>query len=195
MLLCQVEVEFADLAACKWTWRCLPNKDSESDLLETNLLPVVNNTWVYWPSASDVGHRLLVECIPCSADGRTGTASHIVSPVVADRPQVTPITQRHLYTPAHLANEDQFRVITYNILAEPFTNSTHARNVLYPYCDPVALSIGYRQSLIVHELLGYNGDVICLQEMGSRTYERYLLPALRDKGYDGCFFQKSGMVS
>lgn len=195
-----MEVEFTDLSVCKWTWRRLPISSSNPSVnqypeIEPESLPVVNTTLVYWPSKDDVGHQLLVECLPASTDGRTGTPSQILSPVVTDPPQVTPITHRHLYTPARLAANNQFRVITYNILAEPFTNSAYAHNVLYPYCDPNALHISYRQSQIVHELLGYNGDVICLQEMGSKTYERYILPALRDKGYDGCFRQKSGMVS
>ena len=194
----QVEVEFADLSVCKWTWRRLPLSDGNLSVdLFTDIesFPLVNTTFVYWPSKDDMGHQLLVECLPSSTNGRTGTPSQIVSPVVTDPPQATPITHRHLYTPARLAANDQFRVITYNILAEPFTNSAYAHNVLYPYCDPSALHISYRQSQIVHELLGYNGDVICLQEMGSKTYERFLLPALRDKGYDGCFRQKSGVVS
>ena len=155
-------------------------------------IPLISTALVYWPSQEDVGHRLAVECVPSLSD--TQGASYALSSIVVDLPKDTPITRRQLYTPARLDSPDQLRVVTYNILAEPFSNSDHARNVLYPYCDPAALHIDYRQCLIAHELLGYNADVLCLQEVGTRTYERYLLPAFRDKGYDGCFAQKSGMV-
>lgn len=118
-----------------------------------------------------------------------------ISPVVMNTPPDTPITRRQLYTPSRLESRSQFRVVTYNTLAEPFSNTDYAKNVLYPYCDPTALHINYRQSLIVRELVGYNADVLCLQEVGTKMYQRYLRPALEDKGYEGTFVQKGGMVS
>jgi mRNA deadenylase 3'-5' endonuclease subunit Ccr4 len=86
-------------------------------------------------------------------------------------------------------------MVSYNTLAGAFTSDAYAHNVLYPYCDPGVLRIEYRQGRIVHELLGYNADVLCLQEVGTDTFEQFFLPALNSKGYDGCYVPKSGMVS
>ena len=118
-----------------------------------------------------------------------------MSPVVTSGPTVTPITRRHLLTPGRLAAPDEFRVVTYNTLAEPFTATTYAHEILYPYCDPSALDIDYRQSVIVHELLGYNADVICLQEVDLKSFQRFICPSMKDKGYEGYHQQKSGMVN
>lgn len=193
----EVEVEFTDPYLCKWTWKRYPTfLDPAQPLPDSSMLPTVGNTFVYWPSSEDVGHRLLLECIPTSPDGkRTSAPSSVISPVLLKGPTVNPITRRHLLTPARLAAPDQFRVVTYNTLAEPFTSTEDAREKLYPYCDPSALDIDYRQCLVIHELLGYNADVICLQEVTIKTFERFFLPSMKDKGYDGYHCPKSGMVS
>ena len=192
----QIEIEFTVPYSCKWTWKRYPVSSDPELLPDSTVLQVVGNSIVYWPSDEDLDHRLLLECVPISPDGnRTGVLRTTISPVVISGPTVNPITRRHLLTPAHMAAPDQFRVVTYNTLAEPFTSSPHARERLYPYCDPSALDIDYRQCLIVHELLGYNADVMCLQEVDRKTFDRFLLPSLKDKGYDGCHQPKSGMVS
>ena len=130
-----------------------------------------------------------------ASDGRTGRPVTTLSPSVTESPKVTPITKRHLLTPARLSQLDVFRMVTYNTLAGVFTSSDYAHNVLYPYCDPTALGIEYRQGLLVHELIGYNADILSLQEVGVATYNKFLLPAFKDKGYEGCYRRKSINVS
>lgn len=191
----QVEIEFANCYSSEWTWKRYPIvSDPASPLPDSSTLKAVNKCYVYWPTEDDVRHRLLVECTPASQKC-TGTLATTISPVVTDGPGVNPITRRHLFTPSRLAAPDELCVVTYNTLAEPFTSTTYAYEILYPYCDPSALDIDYRQCLIVHELLGYNADVLCLQEVDLKTFQRFMLPAMKDKGYDGYHQQKSGMVS
>ena len=150
---------------------------------------------MYWPSDSDAGQKLLLKCVPVSTDGKAGEAETALSPIVTETPKATPITRRHLLTPARLAQPDVFRMVSYNTLAGVFTSDEYARQVLYPYCDPTALAIQYRQGRVIHELLGYNADVLSLQEVGAETFKEYFLPALRSKGYDGIFKEKPGSVS
>lgn len=119
----------------------------------------------------------------------------MMSPLVTESQKVTPITRRHLLTPARMAQPNAFRMVTYNTLAGVFTSDEYSHKVLYPYCDPAALDIEYRRARIVQELIGYNADIFALQEVGTDCYEKFFLPALKDKGYDGCHMQKSGMVS
>lgn len=157
-------------------------------------LQLLSTSHAYWPSDTDSGHKLLLRCIP-TCNGREGEATTTVSAVVAESPKATPITRRHLLTPARLARPDAFRIVSYNTLAGQFSTDRYAHTVLYPYCDPVALDIEYRQGRIVHELLGYNADILSLQEVATSMFRDFLQPALRDKGYEGCHMQKSGSVS
>lgn len=187
-------MEFAEIYFSDWTWKRYPLfSDPAIPLPDAATLPVISKSYVYWPTEDDLGHRLLIECRPASQE-LSGTLSFTVSPFVTDGPKINPIVRRHLLTPSHLVAPDEFRVVTYNTLAEPFTATTYAHEILYPYCDPSALDIDYRQCLIVHELLGYNADVVCLQEVDVKTFQRFIHPAMKDKGYKGYHQQKSGMV-
>ena len=137
----QVEMEFTDCYSSKWTWKRYPRvSDPAAPLPDSATLPTICKSYVYWPTVEDLGHRLLVECTPASRD-LTGTQSVTVSSAVTEGPVVNPITRRHLLTPGRLAAVDEFRVVTYNTLAEPFTATTYAHEILYPYCDPSALDI------------------------------------------------------
>ena len=46
------------------------------------------------------------------------------------------------------------RVVSYNILADMYSNSSTAKDVLFPYCLPRVLEMDYRKHLIINELLG-----------------------------------------
>lgn len=42
---------------------------------------------------------------------------------------------------------------------------------------------------------GYNGDVVCLQEVDEKVFMRDLKPALRSEGLEGLFSSKGGSVN
>ena len=169
-----------------------PTPLSEKELEE---LQVVSNSFTYWALEEDCGKQLLLECTPANSNGRVGQPVLVSTKTVVTGPRnSSPITRRHLLIPAHLSEPDQFRVVSYNILADSYASTTFAREVLYPYCNQESLNVEYRQCLIVSELLGYHADVICLQEVGTKVFKLFLLPALQEKGYGGCFQPKSGQV-
>ncbi|XP_069691665.1 2',5'-phosphodiesterase 12 isoform X2 [Periplaneta americana] len=124
-----------------------------------------------------------------------GPTSDVVStnPVEAG-PGECPFESRHAFTKEQLSGET-FRVVSYNILADLYADSDVARKELYPYCPAYALSIDYRKQLIMKELLGYNADIICLQEVDSKVFQYDLNPILSSIGYDGIFSKKGGAVS
>lgn len=192
-------LEFSDLHLCKWGWfRCpLPGAShASSHHSSEHIHRVLGTEYTYWPSEEDAGHQLCVECTPTSLDGRIGESVTTTSPVITSlSPKDTPITRRHLLTPGQLAEPDRFRMVSYNTLASIFTADTYAQNVLYPYCKPSDLDIGYRQGRLVHELIGYNADVMSLQEVGTSTFEKFFLPAFKDKGFESFHQQKPGSVS
>ena len=190
----QVELEFADLSFCSWVWRRCHTSAGATPISAAGDYPVVGSSFLYWPTERDCGHQLLLECIPANKDGRTGVGVSVTSGRVTQGPSSTPITKRHQLTQTHLSRPDQFRMISYNILADPYASSNFARRVLYPYCNPAALDIEYRQCLVTHEIMGYHPDVACLQEIDRKTYNHFVHPALHQLGYDGCFSKKSGQV-
>lgn len=59
-----------------------------------------------------------------------------------------------MYSP----NIDTFTVISYNILSEKY-----ATPQLFGYVPSWFINWEYRKQLIVHEILSYDPDIICLQ--------------------------------
>jgi 2',5'-phosphodiesterase len=41
---------------------------------------------------------------------------------------------------------------------------------------------------------GYNADIICLQEVDQKIFDRYLLPALEINGFSGMYRMKMGKI-
>merc|ERR1712037_194199 len=87
------------------------------------------------------------------------------------------------------------RLVTYNILADLYCDSDFSRTVLHPSCPPYALHIDYRVKLVLHELLGYNSDLVCLQEVDKKVFENHLEPILATVNMGGQFAKKGGQVS
>ena len=197
-VVAKVEMEFADMSRSLWTWKRCDKMDENSAFLSApTFWPVIGNEYVYWPTLFDVGHKLLVECTPVNSSGKEGYArtcftKEVICPPAAEYP----FAKRHAFT-SRYTDADRLRVVSYNILADVYASSDHARENLYSYCthhsiDP--LDIEYRQCLIESELLGYHSDVICLQELGERCYSQYLRPVLEQKGYSCHYKMKEGQV-
>lgn len=198
-VVARVDVEFADVSKSLWTWR---RCDDTNDLFDpkshcTRHWSIVGNECIYWPTQEDVGHRLVVECVPVSTNGDHGASQKCWTQEVITPPtNPFPCAKIHARTPNFL-DADHLRVVSYNILADVYASSEHGRENLYSYCahhsvDPLA--IDYRQCLIECELLGYHADIICLQELGERCYNQYLQPVLEQKGFSCHYKMKEGQV-
>jgi len=75
------------------------------------------------------------------------------------------------------------RVLQYNVLADAY-----ARAAWLPYCKRSSLNWEYRKHNLLGEILGYNADLICLQEVDH--FGDFFLPELRKRGYDGVFVKR-----
>ena len=51
-----------------------------------------------------------------------------------------------------------------------------------------------RIRLILDEVLGYNADILCLQEVDRKVFENDLEPVLRHHGLEGVFARKGGQT-
>lgn len=80
-----------------------------------------------------------------------------------------------------------FTLLSYNILAEKYASTQ-----MYGYVASWYLSWEVRKQMVLHELLSYDPDILCLQEVEASQFEQYFKPQLRMRGnYDGIFAPKS----
>ena len=61
---------------------------------------------------------------------------------------------------------------------------------MYGHCDIQDLLRQRRMPMIVAELLSYNADVICLQEVDAAIHDSLLRPVLEANGYQGFYSSK-----
>uniref|UniRef100_A0A3Q2QWS3 2',5'-phosphodiesterase 12 n=1 Tax=Fundulus heteroclitus TaxID=8078 RepID=A0A3Q2QWS3_FUNHE len=192
----KLEVEFGNLQDCEFVWfkeNSASASVSHSSPAAATDAPAQEGGWtrvgserVHVPSNQDVGCRLKLLCTP--RDGRrSGPARELVSAgAVEAGPGVCTFDNRHAYT-SKVAQWPAVRVVSYNILADVYAQTDLSKTVLYPYCAPYALQLDYRQNLIKKELVGYNADIVCLQEVDKGVFADSLTPALDAYGLDGVF--------
>ncbi|XP_018377460.1 PREDICTED: 2',5'-phosphodiesterase 12 isoform X3 [Trachymyrmex cornetzi] len=150
----------------------------------------VGNGYLYVPSVTDIGRHLKISCEPRN-ESDSGSKMEIQSKnVVEAGPGECPFDIRHQFT-KHKLSDRSFRVISYNILADTYADSDFSKDVLFPYCPQYALDMDYRKQLILKEIIGFNSDIICLQEVDKNIYEYDLLPSLYMLNYDGVFVTKN----
>ncbi|KIJ60025.1 hypothetical protein HYDPIDRAFT_177587 [Hydnomerulius pinastri MD-312] len=77
-------------------------------------------------------------------------------------------------------------VLCYNILCEKY-----ATERLYGYTPSWALSWDYRKQLILTEVMNYDADFLCMQEVDITQYEDYFVKHLQEQDYEGVYYPKS----
>lgn len=132
-------------------------------------------------------------CIPKS-DTKDGPKVEIISNCLVEAgPGYDPFEEKHMFTPTRL-EESQFRVVSYNLLADYYADSDFSRTELFSYCPPFALAIDYRKLLFIREILGYHADICCFQEVDSKVFDLDLTLCLGNDGMDG-LLQKKGSTA
>lgn len=79
-----------------------------------------------------------------------------------------------------------FTLLSYNILCER-SATTH----IYGYTPSWALAWDYRKDLILTEIMNYDADFLCLQEVEVGQYEDYFIRNLSPHDYEGVHWPKS----
>ena len=152
----------------------------------------VANTFKYTPSVSDIGYKLKFICIP-RKEYAFGFSQEVISETSVEAgPGLCPFEERHLYTMRKTEGPDALRVVSYNILADIYADTEFARENMYPYCSPYAIAFDYRGQLILKEIIGYNADILCLQECDLKVFLHFLHPAMKEEGFEGSFLRKGG---
>ncbi|KAM9922476.1 hypothetical protein OXX59_005802 [Metschnikowia pulcherrima] len=101
---------------------------------------------------------------------------------------IDPIQNPNAYTNDHLHADsaDCFTLMSYNTLCQHY-----ATTKMYKYTPSWALDWEYRRNALKEEIIRYNSDVICLQEVETRTFHEFWVPIMSDIGYKGYFFSKT----
>ncbi|SCW01367.1 LAFE_0D11012g1_1 [Lachancea fermentati] len=79
-----------------------------------------------------------------------------------------------------------FTMLSYNTLCQHY-----ATPKMYRYTPSWALSWDYRREKLKEQVLSYLTDVVCLQEVESKTYEEFWVPLMKEHGYTGVFHAKT----
>lgn len=130
----------------------------------------------YVPTVDDIGCCLMLESI--AVDCSSGLHLCPIHSVVTD-PVLYPPAQKprsmleclwksgDFDLKAHSSNGVKFSVLSYNLLANLYAN----RNK-YPVCPEWALSWEYRRQNLLNEIIEYDADILCLQEVNTLFLSR-----------------------
>lgn len=81
---------------------------------------------------------------------------------------------------------DSFTVMSYNTLCQHY-----ATTKMYKYTPSWALDWDFRRNALKEEVFRRNTDIICLQEVETRTFHEFWTPLMQSVGYKGYFFSKT----
>lgn len=154
----------------------------------------IGKGFIHVTNNEDINNYLKLIAIPKNEKFEGPRVECESSVKVEASPGECPFEKRHKFCQNHLA-QAEFRVVSYNILADLYCDSDFTRTVLFPYCPAYALGIDYRKQLILKELIGYNSDLICLQEVDKKVFVYDLNPVLSNYGYESIFNLKGGLVA
>jgi len=167
--------------------------DLDTDLNDATWAEV-SNGFLLNVTDEHVGRFLKLKILPIDGD-RIGPEFEVVSKnAIITGPVKCPFEDRHEFTQEKLPGSNEFRVVTYNLLADSnITPEMLPRK--FPMCPSYALDISYRKKLFVKELLGYNADIMCLQEVDTKIFENDLYPVFSTKKFDGFYVKSDGIGS
>ncbi|KAI4307386.1 hypothetical protein L6164_030585 [Bauhinia variegata] len=162
------------------------------------------NKWIlvgcsknYVPKIDDLGLNLKLECV--AVDILTDTALSEMSVIVTDHVMEFPLAKprrmvqiRHQHEYSNLCSSSfngiTFSILSYNILSDLYTVRR------YRHCPQWALAWEYRRQNLLREIIDYDADIICLQEMQSDHFESFLKPELTKKGYLAIYKKRTNEV-
>lgn len=183
----KLELQFSDKALCtiKWFRGAVTKSKNDDDIEWTE----VGEGFRYTATTEDIEHKLKLQCTPRNEFSEGPVSEYISKCLVQAGPGICPFQTRHLFTEENACG-DKFRVMSYNILADLYADSDFARTNLFNYCPIYALTIDYRKQLYIKEIIGYNADIICLQEVDSKIFDLDLQIIFETYALKGCYKPK-----
>jgi len=146
----------------------------------------------YIPKDNDCGKSLAVVMTPQSAvhSGAGCEEAFRFTQCVEACPENILLGSRPEWTFSRAQDDTNIRVLTYNILSDQMLSESGS----YSYVKPKdALRKKHRLPRVLHEVLAYQADVICLQEVDSHIFAKLLEPVFRHYNYQGVFTCKQSV--
>ncbi|KAG7195003.1 Glucose-repressible alcohol dehydrogenase transcriptional effector [Scheffersomyces spartinae] len=81
---------------------------------------------------------------------------------------------------------ESFTLMSYNTLCHHY-----ATPKLYKYTPSWALDWEYRRNKLKEDVLKYKTDIVCMQEVETKTYHDFWVPLMLQFGYKGVFYSKT----
>jgi 2',5'-phosphodiesterase len=183
------DIEFADRHVSDFIWyrgmRVPGKKEEEIEWQE------VGRGFGFLVRHEDIGYHLKVTATPKSADGKkVGPMTEAMGKnAVQAGPGSCPFETRHLFTMDRLEGR-KLRVASYNLLADYYADSEDGRTKLFCYCPEYAIKIDYRKQLLLKEIIGYNADIFCMQEVDFKVFDGDMIPFLGEQNMAGVHNKK-----
>ncbi|KAM2668627.1 hypothetical protein EV2_020200 [Malus domestica] len=153
----------------------------------------VGSSEYYVPTENDIGFclRLKLEVVDSSTHTQLFPARiKVTDPVIyppTHPPRCTMWNSCDADLKEHSSNDVTFRVLSYNILADYL--ATSGSNWHF-YCPDWALSWEYRQQNLLYEIIEYDADILCVQEVQKDHFKNFLKPELAKYGYPVIYKKK-----
>ncbi|CAN6670196.1 Ccr4p-Not complex 3'-5'-exoribonuclease subunit Ccr4 [Trichomonascus vanleenenianus] len=81
---------------------------------------------------------------------------------------------------------NKFTLMSYNTLCDKYATAA-----MYGYTPSWALGWKYRSELLKTEILSFEADIVCLQEVDGNSYEQFWTPMMAERGYQSVFWPKT----
>lgn len=175
-------INSGDKSNCVFKWYRRPKRKGK--WVECNL----GNKFFYPCTENDLDHRIKVVC-------ETHYNGNITSRIESDSTDIVKklgtgaIDKRHTHT-TKLLLDHQFRILSYNLLADFYARTEYSRESLFAYCQPEYLDSEYRSKLKRKELLGYKSDIFCLQEVDEQFFAHDLTTTFKEINLNGIYRKK-----
>ncbi|KAL3514141.1 hypothetical protein ACH5RR_026858 [Cinchona calisaya] len=159
----------------------------------------VGHSRTYIPSQDDIDSSLRLVSFATNDMGMRMSPINVfvTTPVIrlprpCPRRMVLLCSLRNLRYPNFTAKpfkDESFRVLSYNILADLYT----IRDA-YSHCPKWALTWEYRRRNLLNEMLSYDADILCLQEVQSDHFKNFFEPEFTKLGYSAVYKRKTKEV-
>ncbi|XP_026434478.1 carbon catabolite repressor protein 4 homolog 2-like [Papaver somniferum] len=176
----------------------------DKDSLVNKNAEIVHGSWVkvgssktYLPTIKDFGYRLKLEAVATFfSEGKPRVqtevkTNHVIIP--PPRRCMIPVTPLDGFSnfklESKICSARSFGVLSYNILADLCANPSR-----YSYCPASTLNWEYRSQNLLREIIRYDADVICLQEVQHDHFEEFFMPKLKEIGYSGIHKSKTSAL-
>lgn len=207
MLLPMAEAHYCDTEALQWEWWRFPAANNSA---ADDAGIVVSRARAYTPTPADEGSTLEVRVWPAWQGPQSATgvwsfeeasavfaAGKFTFRMATHRPPAPPagledgglgycrrragVLNQQLRT-SGAQHADVVRMVSYNCLADGYRCHW---NTAFPYCDPALSKPELRLQLCCEEIMVYDADIVCLQEIDTKWFADYWSPRFRVHGYHG----------